>query len=389
MFNFKFFIDRILFFTGAFTFKWANGVATLLMLIALFMGATGELMCLWYSTYTTEVKASLLFMKYNTNIGDMLARSHKMLVAIGFASVFFHMAKAIQANAYYGARGGMWKSGMGILVMMFAISYMGCILPWTVLSPTLYTMVQTIVDTYLGGWAVFLLLGGEKIPYSILARTLIAHILLSVVGVGFLMYHIRLVHFGASSVNKYMTWPTNERPNWMPDEIVKELYLLYIYFFIFFFLIYRKSASWGSTYLSLYKFYYGGATNWNNLPTSIEPEWYFWIFYFSLASAKSLSSGLLRIVLLFLFLGSLPLVKDLQCMKSAETAEHSSLNVNLAFFFIGTFLIFFNRSKGSWWHVVFLDGTLTSICIYEVMFTAINLELMIKLSKKQTKSRKR
>ena len=389
MFNFKFFIDRILFFTGAFTFKWANGVATLLMLIALFMGATGELMCLWYSTYTTEVKASLLFMKYNTNIGDMLARSHKMLVAIGFASVFFHMAKAIQANAYYGARGGMWKSGMGILVMMFAISYMGCILPWTVLSPTLYTMVQTIVDTYLGGWAVFLLLGGEKIPYSILARTLIAHILLSVVGVGFLMYHIRLVHFGASSINKYMTWPTNERPNWMPDEIVKELYLLDIYFFIFFFLIYRKSASWGSTYLSLYKFYYGGATNWNNLPTSIEPEWYFWIFYFSLASAKSLSSGLLRIVLLFLFLGSLPLVKDLQCMKSAETAEHSSLNVNLAFFFIGTFLIFFNRSKGSWWHVVFLDGTLTSICIYEVMFTAINLELMIKLSKKQTKSRKR
>lgn len=77
------------------------------MLIALFMAATGELMCLWYSTYTTEVKASLLFMKYNTNIGDMLARSHKMLVAIGFASVFFHMAKAIQANAYYGARGGM------------------------------------------------------------------------------------------------------------------------------------------------------------------------------------------------------------------------------------------------------------------------------------------
>jgi ubiquinol-cytochrome c reductase cytochrome b/c1 subunit len=354
------------------------------MLVALFMGATGELMCLWYSTYTTEVKASLLFMKYNTNIGDMLVRSHKMLVAVGFASVFFHMGKAIQANAYYGARGGMWKSGMGILVMMFGISYMGCILPWTVLSPTLYTMVQTIVDTYLGGWAVFLLLGGEKIPYSILARTLIAHILLSLAGVGFLMYHIRLVHFGASSINKYMTWPTNERPNWMPDEIVKELYLLYAYFFFFFFLIYRKSASWGSTYLSLYKFYYGGATNWNNLPTSIEPEWYFWIFYFSLASAKSLSSGLLRILLLFFFLGSLPLVKDLQCMKSADTAEHSSLNLGLSFFFIGTFLIFFNRSKGSWWHVVFLDGTLTSICIYEVMFTAVNLELVLKLSKRQT-----
>jgi ubiquinol-cytochrome c reductase cytochrome b/c1 subunit len=354
------------------------------MLVALMMGVSGELMCLWYSTYITEVKASLLFMKYNTQIGDILVRSHKMLVAVGFASVFFHMAKAIQANAYYGSRAGMWKSGMGILMMMFGISYMGCILPWTVLSPTLYTMVQTIVDTYLGGWAVFLLLGGEKIPYSILARTLIAHILLSVAGAGFLMYHIRLVHFGGSSVNKYMSWPTNERPNWMPDEIVKELYLLYIYFFIFFFLIYRKSASWGSTYLSLYKFYYGGATNWNNLPTSIEPEWYFWIFYFSLASAPSLSGGLLRALVLFLFLGLLPLVKDMQCMKSADTAEHSSLNIGLGFFFTTVFLIFFNRSKGAWWHVKFLDHALTSICVYEIMFTSINIELAIKLSRRQT-----
>lgn len=334
-------------------------------------------MCIWYATYVTEVKASLLFMKYNTKIGDILIRSHKMLVAIAFASVFFHMAKAIQANAYYGARAGMWKSGMGILVSMFAISYMGCILPWTVLSPTLYTMVQTIVDTYAGGWAVFLLLGGEKIPCSILCRTLIAHILLSMVGVLFLLYHIRMVHFGGSSVNKYMSWPTNERPNWMPDEIVKELYVVYAYFFLFFFLIYKKAASWGSTYLSLYKFYYGGATNWNNLPASIEPEWYFWIFYFSLASASSLSGGLLRIALLFLFLGLLPFVKDLQCMKSADAPEHSSLNAGLGFFFVIVFFIFFNRSKGSWWHVYFLDGMLGGISIFELAFTAINLDLVI------------
>lgn len=150
---------------------------------------------------------------------------------------------------------------MGILLTMYAVSYAGCILPWTVLSPTLYTMIQTIVDTYCGGWAVFLLLGGEKIPVPILARTLIAHILFSCIGFCLLIYHIRMVHFGASSINKYTSWPTNERPMWMPDELTKELYLLYTFFLIFFFIIYRKSASWGSSYLSLYKFYYGGATN--------------------------------------------------------------------------------------------------------------------------------
>ena len=93
------------------------------------MAITGELMCIWYSTYITEVKFSLLYMKYNTQFGDILLRSHKMLIAIAFASVFFHMAKAVQANAYYGVRSGIWKSGMGILLSMFAVSYAGCILP--------------------------------------------------------------------------------------------------------------------------------------------------------------------------------------------------------------------------------------------------------------------
>jgi hypothetical protein len=122
-------------------------------------------------------------------------------------------------------------------------------------------MVQTILDTYLGGWSVFILLGGEKLPMSILARTLIAHILLGVLGLLLLGLHLRVVHFIGSSLNRFYTWVTLDRPLWLPNELVKETYLLFSYFFFFFFLLYKKSASWGSTYTSLYKFYYGGATN--------------------------------------------------------------------------------------------------------------------------------
>jgi len=71
------------------------------------MAITGEIMCIWYSTYITEVKASLLYMKYNTKFGDIFVRAHKMLIAIAFISVYFHMGKAIQANAYYGVRAGI------------------------------------------------------------------------------------------------------------------------------------------------------------------------------------------------------------------------------------------------------------------------------------------
>jgi len=57
-----------------------------------------------------------------------------------------------------------------------------------------------------------MVLGGEKFPLSILARTIVAHILLSCFGFCILLYHIRLVHFGGSSVNRSITFPTNERP---------------------------------------------------------------------------------------------------------------------------------------------------------------------------------
>jgi quinol-cytochrome oxidoreductase complex cytochrome b subunit len=157
------------------------------------------------------------------------------MIATAFVAVFLHMGKAFSFGVFYGARSSSWKSGFLLLLVMFGVSYAGCILPWTVLSPTLYTMVQTILDTYLGGWSVFILLGGEKLPMSILARTLIAHILLGVVGLILLGVHLRVVHFVGSSLNRFYTWVTLDRPLWLPNELVKETYLLFSYFFFFFF----------------------------------------------------------------------------------------------------------------------------------------------------------
>ena len=380
MVNYFYFFDRVLFFSGSLTFKWINGVATLLIIASATMAITGELICLWYSTNVLEVKFSLLFLKYDTRVGDILVRIHKLLIAVSFATVFLHMGKAIFFSAAYGSRGSTWKTGTLILVAMFASSYVGCILPWTVLSPTLYTMIQTIFDTYLGGWSVFMVLGGEKCHLAILARTLVMHILVGVVGLAFLALHIRAVHFVVSSVNRFYLWATLDRPLWLPNEIVKELYLLYFFIFFFIGMVYRKSASWGSVYSSLYKFYYGGATNWNNLPPSIEPEWYFWIFYFALASASSLLGGLIRIVVLFAFIGLTSIFKNLQCHKTVETTEEISSNNGVLFSFIGLFFIFFNRSRASFWHIYFLDSILFFLVFGDLLVSSNNSEIIKRIS---------
>jgi quinol-cytochrome oxidoreductase complex cytochrome b subunit len=104
LFNLSYFIDRFLFFTGATTFKWVNGVATLLLLLSVLMAVSGELICIWYATSVTDVKASLLFLKYNTRIGDLLVRGHKLMIATAFVAVFLHMGKAYSFGVFYGSR---------------------------------------------------------------------------------------------------------------------------------------------------------------------------------------------------------------------------------------------------------------------------------------------
>ncbi len=81
-----------------------NGVATLLLLLSVIMAISGELLCLWYSTYVGEVKNSLMFIKYNTRIGDLLVRMHKLSIALAFVAVFMHIGKAFVFSVFFGAR---------------------------------------------------------------------------------------------------------------------------------------------------------------------------------------------------------------------------------------------------------------------------------------------
>jgi hypothetical protein len=115
------------------------------------------------------------------------------------------------------------------------------------------------------------------------------------------------------------------------------------------------------------------------LPASIEPEWYFWIFYFALASASSLAGGLARIVILFASLALLPSLKAAQCAKSVDTSEDVSLNTPLLFSYVGLFFIFFNRSRAANWHIYFLDAILLSTLLGEGVLLSANSDYAKKI----------
>ena len=74
------------------------------MLLAVFMAVSGEVLCLWYNPNVMEIKFSLLFIKYNTRVGDILIRAHKLLIAVAFVLVFLHMAKALVFFVFSGSR---------------------------------------------------------------------------------------------------------------------------------------------------------------------------------------------------------------------------------------------------------------------------------------------
>jgi len=346
------------------------------------MGFSGELIVQHYSANVYSVRDSLLWLKYNTVFGDILLRTHKNGVNVAFALVFIHMYKGLSTWAGAGARMPIWKSGVGILICMYGASYAGCILPWNVLSPTLYTMAQTILDVYAGGWTILILLGGDRMINLVLERTLVVHILICLFGLGFLLAHIRFIHFSGSSVNKHHTWARVNRPLWLPNELVKEVFLMFFFFYLFIYALYRKPMSFGSIYITVYKFYYGGATNWNPLPASIEPEWYFWIFYFALASAESLSGGLFRAIFLFFCITFVYTFKDLGSTNWVFTFDSEMWNGFFYFFFAILCLIFFTRAKFKPWHTGILDSMLISFVLTEVTVYPVNMPLIAAYCKK-------
>ena len=133
-------------------------------------------------------------------------------------------------------------------------------------------MVQTIVYNFLGKWLVSVLFGGLRLNPNILERVLIAHILFGLLILVFLIVHLRTLHLNASSVNRFFLFLAFERTPWYPSEVLKELILWYLFIIIFLLLLQRKAAVFGSIRLSIFKFLYGNATNWNQLPKTIEPE---------------------------------------------------------------------------------------------------------------------
>jgi len=221
------------------------------------------------------VSSSLLHLKYAVPFGSFIYRIHHFGISLIFILVFFHLFKAIVTGAFRGSRNTIWFSGIVMFILMYGTSYAGCILPWVALSPTLFTMIQTIVANFMGKWLVSVLFGGLRLNPNLLERVLIAHILFGLLVALFFFVHVRTLHLNGSSINRFFLFLAFERTPWYPSEVLKELIIWYLFIIIFLFLLQRKASSYGSVKVTLYKFLYGNATNWNPLPSSLEPEWYF------------------------------------------------------------------------------------------------------------------
>jgi hypothetical protein len=92
------------------------------------MAISGELICLWYSPSIIDVKFSLLFLKFDTRIGDILVRTHKLIIAISFVAVILHLGKAVFFSSMFGNVIGIQMLGISqrmieILLKLFAILF--------------------------------------------------------------------------------------------------------------------------------------------------------------------------------------------------------------------------------------------------------------------------
>jgi len=125
----RYWLDRVFGFFAPFTFKWVNGIGTLIVGAGVIQGITGELIVVWFAPNIKYVSSSLLHLKYSVPFGSFIYRIHHYGISLLFILIFFHLIKAIFTGAFRGSRNTIWFSGIIMLILMYGTSYAGCILP--------------------------------------------------------------------------------------------------------------------------------------------------------------------------------------------------------------------------------------------------------------------
>jgi len=236
----------------------------------------------------------------DVNLGWLLRYSHANGASFFFIVVYLHVFRGLFYSSFTYPRVLVWWVGVLLLFFMILTAFIGYVLPWGQMSFWGATVITNLVSAvpFFGLDIVIWLWGGYAVSNATLNRFFSLHFVLP-----FLLFILVIIHFfflhrvgSSSALGLLVFW---DAVPMFPYHIVKDLYGLTLFFFLFSYIVFFDPNLLGHP------------DNWIQAnpivtPAHIVPEWYFLPFYAILRSIPDKLLGVLSLLLSILILFTFP-----------------------------------------------------------------------------------
>lgn len=218
-----------------------------------------------------------------------------------FIFLYLHLFRGL--FFYRSSHKFVWLSGVIILFILMAISFLGYVLPWGQMSYWGVAVITNLFSVlpFVGQDLVYLLWGGFSVSSPTLIRFYSLHFLLPFVLLFLVIVHLSNLHKEGSR-NSLGLNRNSDKIFFHPFFTVKDFYFFLLSFIFFFFIVAYNPIFLGDPVNNI-------PANFMQTPPHIQPEWYFLTSYAILRAIPRKVGGVIFLVLSVRIYLTLPFFK--------------------------------------------------------------------------------
>jgi len=236
---------------------------------------TGIFLAMNYVPHTSMAFESVERMSRDVNYGWLLRYAHMNGASFFFIAVYIHIFRGLYYGSYKNPRELIWISGVIIMLLMMATSFMGYALPWSQMSGWGVTVITSMFSAFplVGDGLVIWLWGGFSVDNPTLNRFYALHFLLPFVICAIVFVHVWALHVTGSS-NPAGVEPQSEKDTvpFHPYYTAKDSFGTVVFLIAFMAMVFFAP-------LLLTETDHFRQFDPMQTPSHIVPEWYFLPFY--------------------------------------------------------------------------------------------------------------
>nr|QDE53446.1 cytochrome b [Sphaerirostris picae] len=219
---------------------------------------------------------------------------HSAGVSVFFICLYLHLFRGLIYGSFVKTK--VWLSGIVILFMVMAASFLGYVLPWGSMSYWGMTVVTSMLGAvpYVGESLMVWLWGGESASVGTLSRFFSLHYLISLAIMVVVVYHMFELHEDGSSNPLGVSSNSDKivfHESFSYKDVLGLMMIVVVYWGLVLVLSYGLMDSANFEEVSFMK-----------TPLHIKPEWYFLFVYCILRSVASKLGG---VVMMLVAIGGL------------------------------------------------------------------------------------